>query len=330
MRPGIASVRTVNQIIRHRLLCRPLLPLLLGISALPSPAQAEVAKAPAVEVKAENKTVNKPESQPETTPALTIKNERLRALDGSSSPWSGQFNLSYSGPSINKPFSAEAPNPGKVVPAPAVSMSGTFSLRNRLDPTTTAGVGTGVGTETPFQGPRNTRMSDPYMDLARRISIGPVMVRAGISAKQYTSYRYRVLNGYRSGMSFFSDTVYEIAEGATIGMIFNGFANSFYDSKQYKRSGQMETQFYLDPTFEYRFNSTLNFRTMTAITYLHTRDMSPRFKYRRTPDFQQLGLGITAAQGLYFNIYAKLFPFGGDPVTADNTTLGMNMIVNLF
>ena len=173
-------------------------------------------------------------------------------------------------------------------------------------------------------------MSDPYIDLARRISFGPVMVRAGVSAKQYTSYRYRVLNGYRNGISFFSDTVYEIAEGATIGMIFNGFANSFYDGKQYKRSGQMETQFYLDPTFEYRFNSTLNFRTMTAITYLHTREMSPRFKYRRTPDFQQIGLGITAAQGLYFNIYAKLFPFGSDPVTADNTTLGMNMIVNLF
>ncbi|MEN9835792.1 MAG: hypothetical protein RL011_1985 [Pseudomonadota bacterium] len=262
--------------------------------------------------------------------APVIKNERMRALDGSKSPWSGQFNLNYSGAPLRNPLSAEAPNPGNILPAPVVLMTGSFAVRNRLDSQTTMGLGAGIGTETPFQGPKNTRASDPYIDIARRYSLGPVMVRAGVSAKFYTNHRYRDVNGYLNGFGFFSDSVVEAFPNATLGLILNGYVNTFQESSKFRRQNQVETQFYIDPVFEYRFNEIINFRTMTAFTYAHTRELSPRYKYRRNPDFQQVGFGITAAQGLYFNVYAKMFPFGNDPVTLDNTSLGMSMILNLF
>ncbi len=127
------------------------------------------------------------------TPPPAIKNERMRALDGSKSDWSGQFNLNYSGAPLRNPLSADAPNPGNILPPPVVMMTGSFAVRNRLDSQTTMGLGTGIGTETPFQGPKNTRASDPYIDVARRFTVGPVMCRAGVSAKFYTTIATAIL-----------------------------------------------------------------------------------------------------------------------------------------
>ena len=269
-----------------------------------------------------------------TTEALSAEkipqNERLQTLEGSKSPWSGQFQATYNGSSLDHPLSESAPNPGKVVPAPVVTASGTFSGRYRFDAVTTAGVGAGVITETPFQGPENTRGSDPYVDVARSFSIGPIRNRLDLSLKYYSSHQYHDLNGYRAGISVFDDSFYELGAGFTLGLTLNAYFNTFDEKGTYSKSQQTDYQFYIDPVLEYRFNRIFTVRAVAALTQTHTRDMKVASEFHAPEPFQMLGFGLSATERVYLYLFAKFFPYGTQPVTAKNTVVGFNTIVNLL
>ena len=265
----------------------------------------------------------------ESKPDWKLDNERLRALDGSKSPWSGQFNATYSGSSLRHPFSAEAPNPGHTTPPPVVLMTGTFSGRYRFDPTLTAGLGTGLCTETPFQGPRHTRLADPYADVAKTFDFGLVRTRVDLSAKAWTNHQYRDVFGYRHGFSLYTDTFRQVDEHLTLGMTLNAYRNTFqegnYDARQ-----QVDAQFFVDPFLEYRFNRTFNFRTVYAATASHTRAIKDDWTFNHPEDFQMVGLGMAPSRDVYFYLYLKVYPFGSQPVTPDHTVFAFNTIVNLL
>ena len=272
-----------------------------------------------------------PASQsPAATPSPeAVQNARMATLEGSKSPWSGQFQLSYSGSSRNHPFSDKAPNPGHEIPEPLVTLSGVFSARYRIDPKTTFGIGTGVITETPFQGPKHTSLSDPQIDLARSFSVGPIHNRVDATLVQYTNHQ-SYQDGYRQQLDISSESFYEFESGVTLGLALAVDGNTFASKGDYDKSKQTEYDFAVDPYFEYALNQTFNLRSVIGIVDYHNRDIPDPARYTHPAVYQTFGLGISATKSVFLYAFVKGRPYSDKPMTSQNTTAGFSTIINLF
>ena len=258
-----------------------------------------------------------------------IKNNRLATLEGSKSPFSGQLQFAYSGSSIDHPFSESAPNPSGIAPPPLVTLSGTGSVRYRIDPHTTTSVGTGITTQTPFQGPKNTTVADPYVDIARSYRVGPVQGRASFAFTYWTNDQYRNELGYRTEYSLANEAFYEWDFGLTTGLAFNLDANTFASQNysQAVRANQFTHQFQFTPYLEYKLTDILNFRTVVGIPFQHTRGLDGFFTFNRPLAYQTFGVGVAATKWLFVYPYLQFFP---GKMAVDQTILGFSAIVNLF
>lgn len=168
-------------------------------------ANPDAVPAQAVPHNPEEKLQATPPSLEAAEQAEETKNNRMKTEEGSKSPLSGQFNLTYSGSSLDHPFSEYAPNPGGLEVPPLVTLSGTVSARYRIDKKTTTGVGTGVTTQTPFQGPKNTTVANPYLDIARSFRWGAIQNRADFQITLWTEAQLHDDYGQRLGFSFIDE-----------------------------------------------------------------------------------------------------------------------------
>lgn len=260
------------------------------------------------------------------------KNARMKAVEGSKSPYSGQFNLTYSGSSLDHPFSNKAPNPSNFADPPLVTLAGTVSARYRIDKKTTTGIGTGVTTQQPFQGPKNTTVADPYADIARSFRWGPIQNRADFQVTLFTQDQLHNQYGQNFGFSAVDEAFYEFDFGFTMGLALEIDGNTFSGDAKYAndaiRAGQVSYDIYPEPYFEYVLSKRVNLRSVLQVGFEHNRTQQSMV-FNGPKVGQTFGVGISAADWLFLYPYLRGVPYSGT-FGAKTTTLGMNAIINLF
>jgi hypothetical protein len=267
--------------------------------------------------------------------AALAENNRMKTLEGSKSPFSGQFNITYQGSSLSHPFSADAPNPGGFTPPPLVTMSGSVAVRYRIDKNTTMGVGTGVTTETPFQGPKDTTVSDPYMDIARSYMIGKVHNRADFQATFWTNDQYHNDLGYRVGLTATNESSHLFSFGLTVGFLLELDYNFFSGSAQYATTtatagvlgNQVQWDLITDPFFEYALSEQVNLRTVIGIQSINLRNLASDFAFTHPTVYETLGVGVQILPAWFIYPFVQFFP---SQMASNNTVVGFNTIINLF
>jgi hypothetical protein len=290
-------------------------------------AKADPEIVPPADVKMGDSTVHTSETDQEK-----IQNNRMKTLEGSKSRWSGQVNLTYNGSSIQHPFSREAPNPGGQVPPPLVTMAATASARYRIDPQTTAGLGTGITTQTPFQGPKNTTIADPYADVARSWKLGNVAHnRVDFQGTVWTNDQSHNDFGYNYGLTVVDEAFHEFGFGLTAGLVLEFDYNFFSGSSKFDndavRSQQTQWDIVTDPYFEYALSKSFNLRTVIGIQSLHNRDLESGFHFYDPKVYETIGLGIQIIPSWFIYPFVQFFPYS---INARNTLVGFNTIINLF
>ena len=257
------------------------------------------------------------------------QNNRAKALEGSKSKFSGQFQLAYAGSSLDHPLSKFAPNPGNTIPAPVVSLSGTVSARYRLDPKTTVGIGSGITTQHPFQGPSGTTIANPYADIAHSFKLGPIANYLDFSAGIYTDKQNHTDQGYMGTASISDEVHYDWSFGLTTGVVIGADGNTFQSGTQYDPSQQTSYDFFASPYVEFALSKTFNLRSVSNIYRNHTRDLNSGV-YQRPKVDQTLGLGSSISEAVFLYTYVRMVPYPYSNVRSDNTTFGMSTIINLF
>ena len=303
---------------------RNLVPLLLTL--LPLFWLATGLQAQEVAVPAEGSTIK---AAGEAGADSEMQNKRMQTLEGSKSAWSGQFQLQYTGSSLNHPFSSEAPNPGHLVPPPLVTMAGTFSSRYRINDKTTAGIGTGITTQTPFQGPKNSTLADPYCDIARSFRLGILHSRFDAMYTQFTNHQYYNDYGYREGFTFVDESFVETSFHLTVGLALQMDANIFAKG-QYDESQQTVWDIAADPYFEYALTDTINLRSVVGIINYKNKDLVGTDRFSHPKVYQTFGLGVAATRSFYIYAFAQAFPYSQKHMAMDNTNFGFSTIINLF
>jgi hypothetical protein len=259
------------------------------------------------------------------------QNNRQNTLEGSKSPFSLQFNLTYNGSTINHPFAKEVPNPELSVPPPLVSLSGTFSGRYRLDPSTTVGVGAGITTYQPFQGPKNTSVANPYTDLAHSWKLGVIKNRADFQVLFNTDQQTFSDLGYRVGFTALNEAFYEFSFGLTAGLLLEVDYNIFSGDPKYAalsiEQNQTQWDFIADPYFEYALNDTFNLRSVIGLQSLNNRDRSGDFDLDHPPVYQSFGVGTQIAKPFFLYTYVS---GAWNNLGTDSVLFGMNAIFNIL
>jgi hypothetical protein len=279
-----------------------------------------------------NKQPGKELEQIEDNSDEAQQNRRMRALEGSKSKWSGQFNVLYNGSSINNPFAADAPNPGGQNPPPVVNLTGTFAIRRRLGAKTSFGFGGGFETETPLQGQQNSSISDPNADFAISGDKWGIHNRVDFMGN-YCTANFETKYGYLYGLAIEDDILYkfprtEFTLGLSIISDFNGFSDSVINGRD-RTAAQDELDYYVDPFAEYGLTKHLNLRSVVGIPFEHDRNMD-RWTFMPKRVYETFGLGISATDDLFFYLYMKFYPSPLASMTSAETTIGINAIINLF
>ena len=262
-------------------------------------------------------------------------NNRMKTLEGSRSRFSGQFNISYQGSTISHPFSDTAPNLSGITPPPLVTLSGLVSARYRIDAVTTTGIGTGITTQTPFQGPKNTTVSEPYMDIARTYTFNKIHNRADFQVTLYTSDEYHNQFGYREELSISNESSYLFPFGLTVGFLLELDYNFFSGSSTYSTatatnavlSNQTQWDLITDPFFEYTLTRSLNLRTVIGIQSYNNRNLASDFALVHPSIYETLGVGCQILPSWFIYPFVQFFP---GKVESANTVVGFNTIINLF
>lgn len=269
------------------------------------------------------------QKKPAEGTAQETQNNRAKTLEGSQSPFSGQFQLQYNGSTISHPFSAEAPNPRNQPVPPQVDLTGTASARYRIDSATTAGVGFAGIIYTPFNGPKNASIYEPNADIAHSFKFANIHNRVDFQYTQYTSNQMNSQLGYREGLTLLDEAFYEFKFGLSVGLLVELDYNFFSGDPQYDSVAANQTRWDIvtDPYFEFVLNKTFNLRSVIGIENDHNRDMAGTFTLNTPGVYQTLGLGIQPLDWIFLYIFVE-------PVyshlTANNTMVGFSTIINLF
>ena len=263
-----------------------------------------------------------------------VQNNRMRALEGSKSPWSMQFQLGYYGSNVDKPFAAEAPNPGNDTPPPVVKMVGTIQGRYRISKAQSVGFGAGIAGQTPFQGLKNSSISDPYADYAYSSTFGSYHNRVDIAGQIYTADD-ETAYGYTSGYSLSNDSLWSFGKtGATVGLStaidFNTFGGSKTQASGLElTANQQDYDFNFYPFAEYSITKRVNFRTVVGFQYTHTKNL-PDFTFNQKKLYETAGLGVSWTDDFFTYFYVKFYPSPLNSITTANSSVGFSAIINLF
>ena len=268
----------------------------------------------------------------EVEKAEATKNNRMRALEGAQSPWSLQAQLSYSGSTIQTPFDEFAPNPGGDNPPPVVKLSGLIQTRYRFDETRSFGAGAGITTETPFQKPTNTTVSDPTFDYAMSSNWGGAHNRVDLTATVYTN-NYETKYLYAYGLTLADDLLYQVGEsGLTFGLSSLIYGNAFrgetVDGVDV-RAVQTDYGLGLYPLAEYQMTKKLNLRSVVGFQYEHVRDMAA-LSLREKRIYQTLGLGVSITENFFTYFFALFYPSPLNGIRNEETSVGFSAIINVF
>jgi len=253
----------------------------------------------------------------------------MQSIVGSPSRWSSHFTLTYTGPSLSKPFGADAPNPLMQIPAPQVNMQGTVSVRYRVDPTTTISFGTGLMVYTPFTAATGWSVADPYLNFNKLLTTGDIHHYIVTGINLWTDDQYASQDGYRLGFNFSDESYYVFKWGLTVGVDFWASANTFAANGNYDETQQDAWFIGGGPYVEYAFSERVSLRSVLGIQGDHAVSSPGSLLVWENP-YQTLGVGVQIVKkALYMYTYVMATPYSPN-FSLQNTGLGFNIIANLF
>lgn len=272
-----------------------------------------------------------------------ITNRKLRAETGSKSKVSVSTSFAYSGGTINDPGSRNRPNiTAGANTALFSSLSGSIAGKYRLGVKDSISAGFGLSIAQPFhEGPDVKQIKDSDGNEVRRADIYNPYVTfthidriAGLQSVSKASltattpdYKRQVGNLANIELSqiFIKDLG---TSGASVGMLFGTGLSVFdkFDAASEANSSDYYVGAY--PFFEYVFNDTFNFRTISGVwVYQHMRNESRALSFSKNKIYQSVGLGISVTRDIYLYPNVQFLP---EDINGDLTNVAISANINLF
>lgn len=318
--------------------------LLMSMSVFAQAKKKDAAPAAKAEVKAagEKKVGETDEAD------QVITNRRMRAAEGSLSPWSVSTSWNYAGGSLADPSNPERPN---IVGGGAVqtlqNMSGTVGVRYRMTKLDSLTLSTGLFMTTPFhesddriksaslrrrfnETKRQLDISDPslrYSHLAKIAGIQTVLSAQStlITNNQLNDLGFR--SSHNASMNMFKDVP---NTGFSYGFLVQGTIYDF-DTGNLNTGGVgdalTDKGAGLYPQFEYVINDTYNLRTIFGWQVYENLRGQDGNTWQKRKVYQSVGLGISVTRDIFLYPNIQIIPSN---IRADVTNIAMSANINLF
>lgn len=299
--------------------------LALGFVLPTSFAQEAASTADATELK-------QPEAKEGEGLDAEITNARMRADSGSRSKLSMSSSLSYSGGSVESPFSSERPNlDGDPSVETATDLGGSISARYRFSDRTSMTVGAGVGVLKPFHGAEDLNIDNPGVSLShvRKVGVFQSASSLGLTYGTSEAWKRQKLN---SSISLSQNMMAQLGDSGFTAGASIGITKRNYDDGAF--AGAIGTTLGLYPQLEYEISDKLVARTVFGyFNYFSTRDTSETdftsFKNSKNGNYmyQSVGLGIVATRDIFIYPNIQFLPndFG-----LEKTNVAVSATINLF
>lgn len=323
---------------REVIMFKILFPLFVLMFATSVFAQAK--KSPkATEAKAEMTKEEKDEAD------QLITNRRMRAAEGSLSPWSVSTFFNYSGGSLADPSNPERPN---IVGGGAVqtlqALSGTVGVRYRVSKRDSLTLNTGFFMTTPFhesddriknpglrqrfnETKRQLNISDPSLRYSHLTSIAGIQTVIGWTSTLITNNQLNDI-GFRSAHTPSINMLKDVGNsGFSFGALIQGTIYDFND--KLGASGNFLTDkgagFY--PQAEYVINDTFNLRTIYGWQVYENLRGQKGDTWQKRKVYQSVGLGISVTRDIFLYPNIQFIPSN---IRSDVTNIAMSANINLF
>lgn len=280
-----------------------------------------------------------------------ITNKKMRAETGSLSKWSVSTAFNYQGGSIEKPTDAVRPDLASSGEQPALaSVDGVVGIKYRTSKLTSLTLGVGLSMMTPFN--ESTHSNDPdinadfkkYDDKLQaanpNLTFTALSKLSGIqSVTQLGSTMFTQApdrdRGNLATLELSQVFAYDIGTtGLSLGMNFAA-THQFFDKAPSQllngdQVGGMRSDNVLGvyPFIEYVINDTFNIRTISGLwVYRHVDAETNPWKFKKTPIYQSVGVGISINRDIYLYPNVQFLP---EDIRADKTNVAFNTNFNIF
>lgn len=304
---------------------RALIMAFLGISLSSTWALAQTSTAVSVAPEAKSSTgISEVLRDKKYEEDKRITDLELRAYQGSMSRYSLQFRLGYSGPPVNNLSDPHKPNPDNRPGDQRTVLSGSASLRYRINSNTGVNFGTGIAFYEPYQAvtgkeqdrPQNKNnygVNDPRVSLDRTYKAFDTQMRTSLSASATTNEDY-LKRGQAAAFGLtqyfkFTPGSSRIVLGTQIGLDYFAFSREYKAPVNGKGGDGNVSKYYLMfiPSFEYKITDTLNFNTSLGIPYSNLRADNSWWRWNHPMSNWRVGIGWAITRDIYVNPYVNFY-----------------------
>lgn len=295
----------------------------------------KTAEKPAAEVKAEA-----PKTTEEDEGDKLITNRRLRADMGSTSNWSVRTFWSYSGGSLEKPFTADRPN----IDAGADNLtlanaSGDVGIRYRMTKVDSLNLNIGLNMTAPFHTSfksSNARLQDNFDRNKQKMTANnPSLTYNHIASimgiQSSTSFQVMYITNaqledtYRTYGSASQTLMKDLGNGFSIG---SSFVYAGYTYAPGFNGTTLDRTFGVYPQAEYTFNDTFMWRTVFRTwVYDRVEGVNKPWTYDKRKVTQSTGIGISISRDVFLYPNIQFVP---SDMRSDRTNVGITANINLF
>ncbi|MBT4790209.1 MAG: hypothetical protein HON90_01440 [Halobacteriovoraceae bacterium] len=276
-----------------------------------------------------------------------ITNKRMRAQNGSLSNLSMSSSVTYSGGSVDKPFSADRPNvraAGDVVSLAA--MSADLGASYRINKLNRLGAGIGMKMIAPFNSDISTNdekaegqfkrnqgkldVNDPYVSYTHMNKFGGVQAIMSLSVTHITASSYRDY-GYQTSIDSSLNTMYDFGGSSlSVGALFTYgrylFDKDTLNGENIEADQSGETNFGFYPQAEYVINDKYSLRTIVYANLYENTVAEPN-EYTQLAVGQSFGLGVSVSRDVY--LYPNV-QVAHENLQLSNTNVGITANINMF
>lgn len=269
-----------------------------------------------------------------------ITNRRMRADGGSLSSLSINSSFSYSGGSLDKPFSAERPNVGAAGDVQTLaSMSGSVSGSYRLSKIDRLGLGAGLIMAAPFNQTIDTNdsateaafkrnqgkldINDPFVSYSHITNVLGVQTVVGTSATQVTTRGLRQI-GLDSNAGAFVNTMYNFG-GSPFSVGAYLYYSKYFHNDNAEDNTQDTTVGFL-PQAEWELNDKFNLRTIVR-SNIYDSTLGKEMSFSQRLITQSVGLGISVTRDVFLYPNIQFVP---QEIRTDVTNVGISANINMF
>jgi hypothetical protein len=278
-----------------------------------------------------------------------ITNAKLRAESGSKSKWSGSIAASYSGGSLEEPFSKNRPNPTNDPIPPRVTLGGDMNVRYRMDKNQSLTAGVGFSLERPLHEAERGDVTNPNVSYNYVGKLGTVqsVASAGVTV---TTDSDQIEAGSLGTVSAGETLMYDV--GST--KLSLGLAGEAYYTQYTKDKDKMvhippddpapagayqeDYGFAAYPLMEYAISDKVQLRTVFRPWIFNHRAFQEGSTFTRRPWTQSFGVGFAVTRDIYlypnFQWNVERWRRNGYDFTDKDvrsvSTVGLSATINVF